>query len=62
MNISDYGEALNYFLDAYTLALKNPDSNNEMSVLNNIAVIYCMEEDFEKGREYYLKAYELAKK
>lgn len=62
MNLSDYGEALNYFLDAYTIAIKYLDSNKEMTVLNNIAVIYCMDRNFEKGREYYLKAYELAKK
>ncbi|QNK78655.1 hypothetical protein H7F37_06140 [Winogradskyella sp. PAMC22761] len=30
----DYGEALDYYLEAYTIALKHLDENEEMTVLN----------------------------
>ena len=35
----DYGEALNNYLAAYTIAIKELDENSEMIVLNNIAIL-----------------------
>ena len=34
----DYGEALDNYLEAYTIALKHLDENEEMIVLNNICI------------------------
>ncbi|RYJ41428.1 TPR domain protein [Flavobacterium beibuense] len=57
----DYGEALNYYLESYTIAVKELDPQHEMVVLNNIAIIYTKENNFEKAEEYFKKAYEIAK-
>lgn len=56
----DYGEALNYYLESYTIAVKELDPQHEMVVLNNIAIIYTKENNFEKAEEYFKKAYEIA--
>ncbi|MDR6967960.1 tetratricopeptide (TPR) repeat protein [Flavobacterium arsenatis] len=61
VNLSEYVEALNHYLDAYTVAIKHLDPTREMVVLNNIAVLYAMERNFAKAKEYYLKAYHIAK-
>lgn len=58
----DYGEALNYYLGAYTIALKELDEDSEMTVLNNIALLYLKEKQFVKAEEYLLIAYNIAKK
>lgn len=57
----DYGEALNYYLVAYTLALQQLQPVQEMTVLNNIAILYSKEKNYDKAKEYFLKAYEIAK-
>lgn len=57
----DYGEALDNYLEAYKIALKELDAKYEMIVLNNIAILYSKENQFEKSEEYFLKAYEIAK-
>ncbi|PHK25095.1 hypothetical protein VF13_42640, partial [Nostoc linckia z16] len=57
----DYGEALNYYLESYMLAVKRLKPINEMVVLNNIAILYSKEKNFAKAREYFLKAYVIAK-
>jgi len=57
----EYGEALNYYLEAYTIALKQLDPNFEMIVLNNIAILYSKEKNFKKSNEYFHKAYSIAK-
>tara|TARA_B110000967_G_C18893433_1_gene568959 strand:+ start:290 stop:1921 length:1632 start_codon:yes stop_codon:yes gene_type:complete len=57
----DYGEALNYYLKAYTIAIKDLEPINEMSALNNIAILYSKEKKFDKAEEYFTKAYNLAK-
>src|SRR5690606_7059422 len=57
----DYGEALNYYLESYTIAVKELDPQHEMVVLNNIAIIYTKEKNFEKAEEYFKKAYKIAK-
>lgn len=57
----DYGEALKYCLQAYTLAMQELDPEYEINVLNNIAIIYTDDQNYEKAREYYQKAYKTAK-
>ena len=57
----DYGEALNYYLVAYTIALKQDQPIQEMTVLNNIAILYSKEKNFDKANDYFTKAYEIAK-
>ena len=56
----DYGEALNNYLNAYTIALKHLDEHEEMIILNNIAILYSKEKEFNKAEEYFTKAYNLA--
>lgn len=50
MNLSDYGEALNYYLEAYIFATQHLESNKESAILNNIAVLYCLEKNTKKLR------------
>lgn len=57
----DYGEALNYYLESYNIALKHLDRKYEMVVLNNIAILYSKEKKHEQAKEYFKKAYEIAK-
>lgn len=57
----DYGEALDNYLEAYKIAVKELDQNFEMIVLNNIAILYSKEKKFEKAEEYFLNAYQIAK-
>jgi len=57
----DYGEALDHYLEAYKIALKNLDPNFEMIVLNNIAILYSKEKNYTKAEEYFLKAFNIAK-
>jgi tetratricopeptide (TPR) repeat protein len=58
----DYGEALNYYLEAYTIAIRELDEDHEMIVLNNIAILYSKEKQFDKAEEYFRKAYQIARK
>jgi len=57
----DYGEALNYYLESYNIALRHLDAKHEMIVLNNIAILYSQEENYDKSEEYFKKAYNIAK-
>lgn len=57
----EYGEALNYYIEAYSVALKELDPKHEMIVLNNIAILYSKENNFGKAQEYFKKAYDIAK-
>lgn len=56
----DYGEALNYYLESYTIAVKHLEPKYEMVVLNNIAILYSKEKNYEKANEYFKKAYDIA--
>ena len=56
----DYGEALDNYLEAYKIALKELEPNYEMIVLNNIAILYSKEKEFNKAEEYFKKAYDIA--
>ncbi|MHA3789514.1 tetratricopeptide repeat protein [Flavobacterium hauense] len=57
----DYGEALNYYLESYNIALRYLEPTSEMVVLNNIAILYSKENNHQKAREYFKKAYDIAK-
>ncbi|MFM9987631.1 tetratricopeptide repeat protein [Flavobacterium sp.] len=57
----EYGEALNYYIEAYTIALKKLEAKDEMIVINNIAVLYIEEKKFDKANEYFKRAYNIAK-
>lgn len=57
----EYGEALNHYLEAYTIALKQLDPKYEMVVLNNIAILYSKEKKYDRANEYFGKAYQIAK-
>lgn len=58
----DFGEALNNYLDAYKIAVGHLDEKSEMTVLNNIAILYSRDQKQDKAQDYFLKAYELAGK
>ena len=45
----DYSEALDYYLEAYTIALKHLNSDREMTVLNNIAVVYLKQGKYKES-------------
>lgn len=57
----DYSIALDNFLEAYKIAVKHLDMRNEMSILNNIAGLYYLDNKYEKAGEYYTKVYNYAK-
>lgn len=57
----DYGEALNNYLEAYTIAIKDLKPSHEMIVLNNIAILYSKDKKYNKAEEYFGKALVLAK-
>ncbi|MCO6149562.1 tetratricopeptide repeat protein [Flavobacterium sp. NRK1] len=57
----DYGEALNYYLEAYNLSIKDLGPEYEMIALNNIATLYTGDKNYKKAQEYYFKAYKTAK-
>lgn len=59
--LSDYGEALQYYLQAYEIALEHLDTRQEMTVLNNIGVLYFQEEERVQAKKYFFKAYQKAK-
>ncbi|TRW27308.1 tetratricopeptide repeat protein [Flavobacterium zepuense] len=61
IHMMDYGEALNYCLEAYNLSVKELGPEFEMIMLNNIAIIYTADKNYKKAREYYQKAYDTAK-
>lgn len=58
--ISDFGEALNYFLKAYQIAIAHLETKEELTVLNNIGILYFQENDLQKAKEYFEKAYQLS--
>lgn len=60
-SLLEYGEALNYYLESYTIAVKELEPKYEMIVLNNIAILYSKEKNFDKAQEYFKKAYDIAK-
>jgi len=59
--MTDFGEALKYYLEAYDIATNMPDKKHVMTVVNNIAILYFQEKNNKKAYEYFLKAYQTAK-
>jgi len=59
--LSDYGEALQYYLQAYEIAIAHLGSGQEMIVLNNIGILYFQEEERSQAKKYFYKAYQKAK-
>jgi tetratricopeptide (TPR) repeat protein/DNA-binding CsgD family transcriptional regulator len=57
----EYGEALNYYLEAYTIAIKKLTPKDEMIVLNNIAILYSEEKKYSQAIDYFKRAYAIAK-
>jgi tetratricopeptide (TPR) repeat protein len=63
MKISDYRNAMEHYLEAYQIAVKNPHKKYktlEIEILNNISVLYSDSRDFDKSKEYLYKAYQCA--
>ncbi|WP_177229061.1 tetratricopeptide repeat protein [Pustulibacterium marinum] len=61
-NMLDYGNAITHYLKAYEVAIENGDAMDEMTVLNNIAIVYVKDENAEKAKEYFEKSLLIAKK
>jgi hypothetical protein len=61
ISMMDYGEALNYCLEAYNLSVKELSPEFEMIALNNIALLYTADKNYTKARDYYKKVYDAAK-
>ena len=59
--LSDFGEAVLYYLQAYEVAIAHLGSRQEMTVLNNIGILYFQEEDLIQAKDYFFKAYQKAK-
>jgi DNA-binding CsgD family transcriptional regulator/Flp pilus assembly protein TadD len=57
----EYGEALNYYLEAYTIAIKKLTPKDEMTVLNNIAILYSEEKKYSQASDYFKRAYAIAR-
>lgn len=58
--MSDFGEALNYYLKAYEIAIAHLETKDELTVLNNIGILYFQESELPKAKEYFEKAYKLS--
>lgn len=59
--MSDYGEALTNYLEAYEIAIKHLDANSEMVVLNNIGILFYQEDKLNEAESYFFKAYQIAR-
>ncbi|SDS91552.1 tetratricopeptide repeat protein [Winogradskyella sediminis] len=59
--LSDYGEAVIFYLRAYEIAIEHLGPSEEMTVLNNIGVLYFKEHDNSQAKTYFFKAYQKAK-
>jgi len=59
-DLFDYDMAMEYFLSAYNLALKESDKKRELLLLNNIAKIYSLNKENLKAKEYFEKSYDIA--
>lgn len=58
--MSDFGEALDYYLKAYELAIAQLETKDELTVLNNIGILYFQENNLPKAKDYFEKAYKLS--
>ncbi len=59
--ISDYEKAMEYYLEAYQIALKEPNQKREEAIiLNNIAGLYATDKEYDKATEYFQKAMKIS--
>mgnify|MGYP001222636636 CR=1 FL=1 len=58
--MSDYGEALKNYLEAYDIAIQHLDANQEMVVLNNIGILFYQEDKLDESEAHFYKAYRIA--
>lgn len=56
----DYGNAINYYLEAYNVAIEGGDPKDEIMILNNIAILYAADNNLDKAKEYFQKSFDLA--
>lgn len=60
--ISNYGEAMKYYLEALQITEGNPELNElTLKLLSNVAILYVAEKNIEEALEYYLKGYKISK-
>lgn len=60
-SLLDYGAALKYYHQAYTLAVKDGKPKSEVMALNNIAILYATEKNHKKAHDYFKKAFDISK-
>ncbi|MAB50095.1 MAG: hypothetical protein CMC05_15850 [Flavobacteriaceae bacterium] len=60
--LSDYGEALNNYLQAYDVAVKYLNEQKEMIVLNNVGTLYYNDNKLDEAKTYFNKALDIAYK
>ena len=58
--LSDFEKAMEYYLEAYKIAIKISDRKMEEGLLNNIASLYETNEEYHKAIEYLRKAYDIS--
>src|SRR5690606_6960003 len=58
----DYGEALKQYLIAHKISIEKLEPEDEIIVLNNIAILYYKEKDYKVAESYFKKAFDIAKK
>lgn len=56
----NYSDALDYFFKAYQIAVNQLDMRSEMSVINNIAVLYMLNGKYQKANEYFKRNFQYA--
>jgi TPR repeat protein len=61
-NLSNYGEAIGFYQQALHFAKEIGKPENIIMVLNNIALLYLGEKDYQNALTYYKKAYALSDK
>lgn len=58
--LSDPGQALRFFLQAHTIAIRDLTPNDEIMVLNNIAILYANEAKYAQATDYFRRGYDVA--
>lgn len=59
--LSEFGDALNYYLEGYTIAIKKLTPNEEILILNNIAILYFEEKKYDQAKAYFKRVYTASK-
>lgn len=58
--MTDYSQALDYYLIAYSIALKHLGKDKEKTILNNIALVYYEQGKYNESEKHQKRAYDLA--